>query len=70
MGRAQPALADIPVIVVSADALPTQIAEALQAGAHRYLTKPVSVGELLEVLDELLAVMETRFDDLAAGSDA
>ena len=27
-------------------------------------------GELLEVLDELLAVMETRFDDLAAGSDA
>jgi signal transduction histidine kinase/CheY-like chemotaxis protein len=68
--KLDPETRGIPVIVVSADALPTQIAEALQAGAHRYLTKPVSVGELLEVLDELLAVMETRFDDLAAGSDA
>lgn len=53
----------IPVIVVSANALPTQIDEALQAGAHRYLTKPVSVSELLNALDEVLHVTDTRFDD-------
>ena len=63
--KLDPETRGIPVIVVSADALPTQIDEALQAGAHRYLTKPVNVGELLEALDELLNVMETRFDDLA-----
>ena len=30
-------------------------------GAQRYLTKPVSVTELLAVLDELLEDAETRF---------
>ena len=48
------------MVVVSADALPAQIDEALMAGAHRYLTKPVNVAELLAVLDELLDV---RLDD-------
>ena len=68
--KLDPGTRGIPVIVVSADALPTQIDEALQAGAHRYLTKPVNVGELLEALDELLAVMETRFDDLGLTADS
>ncbi len=68
--KLDPETRGIPVIVVSADALPTQIEEALQAGAHRYLTKPVNVGELLEALDELLNVMETRFDDLAPAHPA
>lgn len=66
--KLDPETRDIPVIVVSADALPTQIEEALQAGAHRYLTKPVNVVELLEALDELLNVMDTRFDDLASSN--
>jgi CheY-like chemotaxis protein len=46
---------DIPVIALSAAALPRDTARAREAGFHRYLTKPVQVGELTEVLEELLA---------------
>ena len=51
----------IPIVVVSADALEQQIAAAFEAGCAHYLTKPVSVSELLGVLDDELERMETRF---------
>lgn len=44
-----------PVIVVSANAQPEQIAQARAAGARHYLTKPLDVRELLALVDELLA---------------
>jgi PAS domain S-box-containing protein len=53
--------AHIPVVVVSADATTQQIEAALTAGAKRYLTKPVSVGELLATVDEELERTNTRF---------
>ena len=53
--------AGIPVVAVSADALESQILQAESLGASRYLTKPVNVGELLAVLDELLGDADTRF---------
>jgi PAS domain S-box-containing protein len=59
--KADPATADIPVVVVSADATAQQIDAALQAGASLYLTKPVSVSELLAVVDEVLERSQTRF---------
>ena len=59
--QADEAAAAIPVVVVSADALPAQIATALNAGATRYLTKPVAVDEMLGTIDELLTAMTTRF---------
>ena len=59
--KADPATAGIPVVIVSADALAAQIDAALAAGADRYLTKPVSVSELLSVVDQLLDEAETRF---------
>ncbi|HUG23806.1 CHASE domain-containing protein [Piscinibacter sp.] len=59
--KADPSTAGIPVVVVSADALEAQIEAAREAGAMRYLTKPVSVAELLGVLDEVLDQVETRF---------
>ncbi len=59
--KQDPATADIPVVIVSADALVDQIDAALDAGAPRYLTKPVSVSQLLAVLDEVLDEAETRF---------
>jgi PAS domain S-box-containing protein len=55
------ATAHIPVVVVSADATVQQIEAALTAGAKRYLTKPVSVTELLAVVDEELERGTTRF---------
>jgi PAS domain S-box-containing protein len=54
--------ANIPIVVVSADALSQQITDALEAGAERYLTKPVSVGELLAILDDLLERIDTAFN--------
>ena len=44
-----------PVIVVSANAQPEQIAAARVAGAGHYLTKPLDMRELLALVDELLA---------------
>lgn len=44
-----------PVVVVSADAQPEQVAMAQAAGAGHYLTKPIDVRKLLALVDELLA---------------
>ncbi|MDR7268870.1 PAS domain S-box-containing protein [Pelomonas saccharophila] len=44
-----------PVVVVSANAQPEQIAAAQVAGAQHYLTKPLDVRELLALVDDLLA---------------
>ena len=53
--------ASIPVVVVSADALAQQIDAAFQAGCSHYLTKPISVNELLTVVDDLLGGIDTNF---------
>ncbi|MFN2474955.1 MAG: PAS domain S-box protein [Chthoniobacterales bacterium] len=45
---------DIPVIIISADATPSQIKRLMVAGAHSYLTKPLDVGEFLRVIDEAM----------------
>jgi signal transduction histidine kinase len=53
--RADPRTREIPVVILSADATPGQVTRLLQAGAHAYLTKPLSVTQFLGVLEELLA---------------
>jgi CheY-like chemotaxis protein len=52
--RGDPATADIPVVIVSADATRGEIQRLLAAGAAGYITKPIDVRELLRVLDEVL----------------
>ncbi|MDC6167164.1 CHASE domain-containing protein [Paucibacter sp. XJ19-41] len=52
--RAAPQCAALPVVAVSANALPDHIERTRAAGAQHYLTKPVEVRELLDLLDELL----------------
>lgn len=52
--RGDPRTADIPVVVVSADATPGQIRRLLAQGARSYLTKPLDVGALRLLLDEVL----------------
>ncbi len=46
-----PATAHIPVIALSANAMPRDIEKGLEAGFFRYLTKPIRVGELMDTLD-------------------
>ncbi|MEY4766242.1 MAG: hypothetical protein RI907_2915 [Pseudomonadota bacterium] len=52
--KSNPSTAAIPVIMISADALPEQIDAALAAGAACYLTKPVQLTALFAQMDDLL----------------
>ena len=52
--RADPLTAHIPVVALSANAMPRDIAKGLEAGFHRYLTKPIKVGEFMATLDASL----------------
>ena len=54
--QSDPATASIPVVVLSADATPSQIERLLTAGAKNYLTKPYDIDQFLTVVDEYLAV--------------
>jgi CheY-like chemotaxis protein len=47
--------ASIPVVVLSADATPSQIERLLTAGARNYLTKPFDIDPFLAVVDEMVA---------------
>ncbi len=53
--------ADIPVIVVSADATEARISQAIAAGATHYLTKPVNVPSFLAAIDSVLDQLDTHF---------
>jgi signal transduction histidine kinase/AmiR/NasT family two-component response regulator len=49
-----PATAHIPVVALSANALPRDITKGLEAGFFRYLTKPIKIDEFSHALDEAL----------------
>jgi signal transduction histidine kinase len=53
--RADERTRDIPVVVLSADATDRSPGPLLEAGAQAYLTKPIGVLELLEVVDTYVA---------------
>ena len=53
--RADPATAHIPIIALSANAVPRDIARGLEAGFFSYLTKPIKVNQFMETLDVALA---------------
>lgn len=52
--RKDPTTADLPVIIVSARTSVEAVREGLNAGATRYLTKPVTRDNLLETIREVL----------------
>jgi CheY-like chemotaxis protein len=56
--REDPATADIPIVALSANAMPRDIAKGLEAGFFRYLTKPIRVKELMDTLNEALEFAE------------
>jgi signal transduction histidine kinase/CheY-like chemotaxis protein len=47
---AHPATAHIPVVALSANAMPRDIEKGLEAGFFRYLTKPIRVNEFMDTL--------------------
>jgi len=58
--RADPATAHIPVVALSANAIPRDIEKGLEAGFFRYLTKPIKVNEFMDALDVALGFAKTK----------
>ena len=54
--RRDPTTASIPVVALSANAIPRDIEKGLEAGFCRYLTKPIKVHEFMDALDEAFAL--------------
>ncbi len=54
--RANPATAVLPVVMLSGKTQREAVAEGLAAGANKYLCKPASFEELMNSLEEVLAV--------------
>ncbi len=60
--REDPVTAHIPVLAISANAMPRDIQKGLEAGFFRYITKPIKVSEFMAALDMALAFAETGVD--------
>jgi CheY-like chemotaxis protein len=50
----------IPVIALSANAMPDDIEKGMTAGFFRYLTKPIKVRQFMDTLDSALALVKQR----------
>ena len=62
-----PTTAHIPVIAISANAMPRDIEKGMEAGFFRYLTKPIKVADFMDTMDVALefakiqaAIVETK----------
>lgn len=53
--RREPDLAKIPVIVVSAKSMPSDIKDGIEAGASIYLTKPVGFLDLKQAVESVIS---------------
>ncbi|MDD2849981.1 MAG: ATP-binding protein, partial [Desulfuromonadaceae bacterium] len=51
---ADPLTAHIPIVALSANAIPRDIEKGMEAGFFRYLTKPIKVVEFMETMDMVL----------------
>src|SRR5208282_6091850 len=59
--REDPATAHIPVVALSANAMPRDIEKGLQAGFFWYLTKPIKVSEFMGTLETALEFAAQQF---------
>jgi CheY-like chemotaxis protein len=56
--RADPSTAHIPIMALSANAVPRDIEKALEAGFFSYLTKPIKVNQFMDALDVALKLSQ------------
>ena len=64
---ADPTTTNIPVIALSANAIPRDIKVGLEAGFFRYLTKPIKVNEFMDTLDAALQFAQAQQAATTAG---
>ncbi len=50
--RSWPATAHIPIVAVSANAMPLDVERGVKAGFFRYITKPIKVSEFMQAVNE------------------
>lgn len=65
--REDPATQHIPVMALSADAMPRDIEKGLSAGFFRYLTKPIKINAFMDALDLALEFSLTQGTRDSAG---
>jgi PAS domain S-box-containing protein len=58
--RADPSTSRIPIIALSANAVPRDVAKGLEAGFFNYLTKPIKVNQFMDALDAALKFAHTE----------
>ena len=63
--HSDPSTAHIPVMALSANAMPRDIENGMKAGFFRYMTKPIRINEFLDALDEVLAFADKQSGTLA-----
>lgn len=60
--REHAATSHIPVLAISANAMPRDIEKGMEAGFFRYLTKPINIFEFMSALDDALKIAENGSD--------
>ncbi len=60
--RADPITRHIPVVALSANAMPRDIERGMEAGFCRYLTKPIKIDEFMSAMDVSLAQAKTALE--------
>ncbi|HEY8068051.1 MAG TPA: ATP-binding protein [Burkholderiales bacterium] len=68
--HADPATAHIPIVALSANAVPRDIEKGLEAGFFNYLTKPIKVDEFMDALDAALEHSRTATGRAATKENA
>ncbi len=58
--HANPTTAHIPIVAISANAMPGDVKKGLEAGFFRYLTKPIVVNEFMDALGVALEFSATQ----------
>ena len=65
--RRDPRTNHIPVLALTANAMPRDIEKGLDSGFYRYLTKPINIEEFNEAIDSTLAMVDQLRDQTRTG---
>ena len=66
--RADPRTAHIPVIALTANAMPGEVERSMALGFYRYLTKPINLEEFTEAINSTLAYVAQQRRQKGAGA--
>jgi CheY-like chemotaxis protein len=58
--RSDPLTAHIPIVALSANAMPRDIEKGMKAGFFRYITKPIKINEFMDALDLAFECADNR----------